>query len=100
MGKLIILLSTFIFSFSLQARVDPKTGLDPDNDPNLRINSLARLHEMLPSQNVTSGVCTDPDGCEEERIVRASLQLETAFQKQDSSNRENDGQESSRPSTK
>lgn len=96
MGKLIILLSTFIFSMSLQARTDPKTGLDKADDPNLKINSLKRLHGLLPTQNVTSGVCTDPEGCQEDRLVQASLKTESAFEKQSPAQQNGQRQDGSR----
>lgn len=100
MGKLTIITLSFLFSLSLQARVDPKTGLDPEKDPNLKNGSLKTLQGMLPALNVTSGVCTDPNGCEEEKLVRAALQVETAFDKSNKVQQNNGSQDGSRPSTK
>lgn len=60
MGKYLLLI--LVPFFCLTALAD---NLRPEDDPNLNIGKLQQLHSKLPKLYVTSGVCTDPFGCDE-----------------------------------
>lgn len=79
MGKYLLFILIPLFCISATAN-----DLASENDPNLAIGKLRKLHSKLPQLYVTNGVCTDPMGCDEselDQLNQISGNIEGPFDK-------------------